>query len=193
MNTEINDEICKLEKQLSDVQSKLTELHQKKTPEEVTNYEFDGISGKTNLLELFGDKEELIVIHNMGPSCPYCTLWADGFNGFSDHFQSRAAFALTAPTDFKSLSTFADKRGWRFPYYSTITTKFQEDMGVCKKDDNNEASMWPAVSTFFKKDNKIFRQTSAGFGPGDLYCSIWHFFNLLPKSEKGWNPKFSYN
>ena len=42
-------------------------------------------------------KRDLIVIHNMGASCPYCTLWADGFNGIYDHLADRAAFVALQP------------------------------------------------------------------------------------------------
>src|ERR1700684_285660 len=49
-------------------------------PEEVRNYAFATTAGSTPLADLFGGKPDLFVIHNMGASCPYCTVWADGFN-----------------------------------------------------------------------------------------------------------------
>ncbi len=191
-NQNIEDQICKLEKQLKNIQSELVNLHSKKELEEVNNFEFEGIEGNKYLSDLFSNNNELIVIHNMGISCNYCTLWADGFNGISEHLQSRAAFALTSPTEFKKLSAFADKRGWRFPYFSTIGTDFQESLGVFYKNNQKETMMSPAMSTFIKQDNKIFRKTSSGFGPGDLYCSLWHMFDLLPTKTE-WQPKISYN
>ncbi|HEY4822831.1 MAG TPA: hypothetical protein VIH83_04000 [Candidatus Bathyarchaeia archaeon] len=41
----------------------------------------DSEGGKAALSTLFGKKDDLILVHNMGRSCPYCTMWADGFNG----------------------------------------------------------------------------------------------------------------
>jgi len=37
------------------------------------------------LSSLFGSNKDLILIHNMGRQCSYCTMWADGFNGVLDH------------------------------------------------------------------------------------------------------------
>ena len=63
-------------------------------PQDVTDYVFSGWEVPVRLSELFGDKENLILIHNMGRSCSSCTMWADGVNGVYDHLASRAAFAL---------------------------------------------------------------------------------------------------
>ena len=38
--------------------------------------------GGTILLGMFGEHDMLLLIHNMGQGCRYCTLWADGFTGF---------------------------------------------------------------------------------------------------------------
>ncbi len=44
--------------------------------------------------EMFGDKKQLLLIHNMGQGCRYCTLWADGFNGFLKHLESVMSVVL---------------------------------------------------------------------------------------------------
>ena len=46
------------------------------------------LAGETTLLDLFGDRDTLLAIHNMGQGCRYCTLWADGFNGLLPHLES---------------------------------------------------------------------------------------------------------
>jgi predicted dithiol-disulfide oxidoreductase (DUF899 family) len=54
----------------------------KKGRERVEDYEPLGWGNKkVRLSSLFGKKDELILIDNMGQGCPYCTMWADGFNG----------------------------------------------------------------------------------------------------------------
>jgi predicted dithiol-disulfide oxidoreductase (DUF899 family) len=35
------------------------------------------LQGTVRLSELFAGKADLILIHNMGTTCPNCTLWAD--------------------------------------------------------------------------------------------------------------------
>ena len=43
---------------------------------------FESEVGPVRLSELFGEHDDLVIIHNMGASCRYCTLWADGFSGY---------------------------------------------------------------------------------------------------------------
>ena len=56
----------------------------------------------------------------------------------------------------------------------------------------NEGLM-PGVSVFRKEtDGTIYRVSRAEFGPGDNFCAVWHFFDLLPEGIDGWEPKLSY-
>jgi len=36
----------------------------------------------------------------------------------------------------------------------------------------------------------MWQKTKAGFGPGDLFCSLWNFVGLLP-SNVDWSPKYN--
>jgi len=118
---------------LADYRRQIRELRQKMRgvqavvePEPVKDYTFRRADGRSvRLFELFGDKADLFVIHNMGQSCPYCTLWADGFNGAYAH-------------------------------------------------------------------GGIVRVSDASFSPGDDFCSVWHFFDLIPEGAAGWQPKYNY-
>jgi len=38
--------------------------------------------------------EDLMVVHNMGRSCPACTLQADGYTGIHPHVASRCSGAM---------------------------------------------------------------------------------------------------
>jgi predicted dithiol-disulfide oxidoreductase (DUF899 family) len=157
-------------------------------PEEVRDYEFATRAGKQRLSELFGDKSDLFVIHNMGASCRYCTLWADGFNGIYDHLADRATFVVSSPDAPEAQRRFAESRGWRFPMVSHQGTSFAADMGY-----RGEKGGWmPGVSVFRKERGRLLRVADTGLGPGDDFCSLWHFFDLLPEGAAGWQPKFRY-
>ena len=140
------------------------------------------------LSELFGDKDTLFVIHNMGSGCPYCTLWADGFNGVFDHLRNRAAFVVSSPDAPDKQRKFASGRGWRFPIVSHQGTTFAADMGYMA-----EGRPAPGVSVFKRKGDKIVRVADTSFGPGDDFAGIWHLFDLLPEGVDGWSPRFSYS
>ncbi|MFB3104798.1 MAG: DUF899 family protein, partial [Pseudomonadales bacterium] len=107
-------EIIELEQQIFELTTKLHELRKSNSGEVVANYVFDTQAGETNLLELFGDHDRLLAIHNMGQACRYCTLWADGLNGFLPHLESTMAVVLVSKDSPETQRTFANSRGWRF-------------------------------------------------------------------------------
>jgi predicted dithiol-disulfide oxidoreductase (DUF899 family) len=63
---------------IAELRRQMREVRAAAEPEEVPDYVFRNSAGSVRLSELFGEKPDLIVIHNMGTSCPNCTLWADG-------------------------------------------------------------------------------------------------------------------
>ena len=156
-------------------------------PQEISDYEFQTPEGPVRLSQLFGGHQQLIVIHNMGTSCPSCTMWADGFNGVYPHLVSRAAFVVSSPDAPQVQREFAASRGWRFAMVSHAGTTFAADMGF------RTARGWtPGVSVFQRRDARIFRVSDASFCPGDDFCAVWHLFDLLPGGAADWRPKFRY-
>lgn len=143
---------------------------------------------KVHLSDLFGKHDELIVIHNMGKSCAYCTLWADGFNGWTSHLENRAGFALVTPDAPADLKKFAKSRGWTFKTYSSQGSEFKKYLGF--QDEQGRAQ--PGVSTFYREKGRIYNIANDSFGPGDPYCGFWPLLDLLKKGINGWGPKFIY-
>lgn len=189
MKTEIDKQVDELEYQLQDIKRRLAELRRQRPAEEVGDYTLKDAGGRAVALSsLFGDKGELILVHNMGRDCPYCTMWADGFTGLVPHLSSRAAFAVTSPDPPAAQEEFRRARGWDFPLYSTEGTTFVSDMGF-----DGEEGLMPGVSVFSKDEGgQIYRVGRAEFGPGDNFCAVWHFFELLPRGVDGWEPRLSY-
>jgi len=165
-------------------------------PQDVTDYEFAGWDGPVRLSQLFGDKRDLFVIHNMGTGCAYCTMWADGFNGVYDHLADRAAFVLSSPNTPQVQKSFAKSRGWRFSMVSHQGTSFADDMGYRRPGHDVGADKlggwYPGVSVFRKEGERIVRVSDAELGPLDDFCSVWHFLGMLPEGPAGWEPKFRY-
>ena len=66
-------------------------------------------------------------------------------------------------------------------------TTFAQDMGYRANDG------WlPGVSVFKRQNGALLRVSDTRFGPGDAYCSVWHFFDLIPEGAAGWQPKYKY-
>lgn len=186
----IEQEINALEQEIMEKKSKLAGLKQKRPREEVSDYDLAGPGGTAvKLSEMFGPHDELVLVHNMGISCAYCTMWADGFNGVLNHLENRASFVVVSPDDQVTQKEFATGRNWKFKMYSASGSSFSKDMGF----QDEKGDYWPGVSTFLKKDGKIFRAAKDFFGPHDNYCNVWHLFDLLPRGINEWEPKFDYS
>ena len=109
-----NPQIAELEQQIYKLNLELHELRQSSAPEPVGPYEFATQQGQVTLLELFGEQDKLLMIHNMGQACRYCTLWADGFNGYLAHLESALSVVLVSKDSPAEQRKFANSRGWRF-------------------------------------------------------------------------------
>lgn len=179
-SAEIEKKYIKLEKEMMKSRQKMLKLNAKLAKMDVEDYTFKDKDGNdVKLSQMFGENNELIVIHNMGKSCSYCTMWADGFNGIYPHLEKRSAFALISPDAHDVQKAFADDRGWKFKMYSGKDSSFIKDMGYYTEKNG----YWPGASVFHKDDGKITRISKTVFGPGDYFCSVWHFFDMLPKSD----------
>lgn len=188
--TRLMDEVVLLQQQIEADQRRLAELKRQLPPEPVADYALARSDGTAvNLYELFGERDELIVVHNMGRGCAYCTLWADGFNGVYEHLANRAPFAVASPDTPEVQTAFANGRGWRFPMVSTVGSTFTADMGYYVEGQG----YWPGYSVFRRAaDGSVTRVAKDYFGPGDMYCGVYHLFALLPEGVADWEPRFGY-
>ncbi|WP_078380434.1 DUF899 family protein [Sutcliffiella halmapala] len=183
-------EIEVLEKEIIEKKKLLAELRKEVAGAPVENYRFLSTNNKqVSLLQLFEEKDELIVVHNMGKSCSYCTMWADGFNSVYHHIRRKAAFVVSSPDSPEVQEDFAAERRWTFPMVSTQETTFKEDTGF-----KLEGLYYPGVSVFTKDaQGNISHHTKTFFGPGDDFCSVWSFFDLLPSGYEEYRPSKKIN
>jgi len=174
--------------QIAAIRSEMRKVQAAIEPQEIRDYVFAAERGGLRLSDLFGDKRDLLVIHNMGRACVYCTLWADGYNGVYDHLASRAAFVVCSPDPPSTQKEFAASRGWKFRMISHEGTSFAEDMGYRA----NGGGWLPGISVFRREGQRILRVSDAACGPGDDFNALWHLFDLLPGGAGDWRPKFNY-
>lgn len=185
-----SDRVVALEERLDDIREELASVQRERDPEAVDGYEFERTTGgRVSLSDLFGDRDDLIVVHNMGRSCPYCTMWADGFEGLRPHLEDRAAFVVSTPDDPGCLRAFAENRGWGFDLVSTRGTTFAADMGF----ETEDGDPTPGVSTFHRtEDDEVVRVARRSFGPGDEFCATYPLFDLLLDGRGDWRPRLQY-
>jgi len=189
---ETDNTIEALQKEVNDLREKILLLRQEREWELFEDYTLSDATGNAvQLSDLFKDKDELLLVHNMGKGCAYCTLWADGFSSLTAPLNDRVPFVLVSPNPPAVMKEFAESRQWAFTTISAAGSTFTQDAGFAYEKDGKTYYM-PGVSAFAKKDGKIYRTNKDYFEPGDYYCNVWPFFDLLPKGQDQWQPKFAY-
>lgn len=191
--TDIDKEIDSLENEVELAKQRLIEARKRRPKEPIQEYVFKDVDDRqVRLSELFGDKDDLILVHNMGTGCSYCTMWADGFTGLVPHLQDRAAFVVCTPDKPEVQRKFSEKRNWNFKMVSAHDNSFIRDMGFWE-DSGPCPGPWPGVSTFHRdRDGKVYRIAKCHFGPSDDFCAVWPLLDMLEGGSNGWEPKYSY-
>jgi len=183
----MSNEIRDIEQQIYELNGKLTELRKASPPQKVPNYTFSTMEGDVTLLELFGENDKLLMIHNMGQGCRYCMLWADGFNGFLPHLESTLSVALVSKDNPELQRRFANSRSWRFKLASHGGGTYIQEQTVTEGQTNA-----PGAVVYERVGDEIFRKNSSEFGPGDIYCSMWGLLGLAGMSDADWTPQYNY-
>ena len=183
MADSIETQLAEKYQQLQALEAEIKGLQAERATMPVEDYALTTSAGDAvRLSDLFGDKDDLILIHNMGFGCPYCTMWADGFNGIYAYVQTRAAFALASPAAPEAQRKGAQWRGWTFPMVSAQDSTLFRDMGF----ETDDGAPMPGASIFHRDaDGTVTRRMSTPFGPGDRFCSVFSFLDLLPEDAGG--------
>lgn len=181
------EKINELQKQIFDLKQQLNIQLAANPATAVKDYRFKTLEGIVSLNDLFAQQDKLLLIHNMGQGCRYCTLWADGFNGFLPHLESAMSVVLVSKDTPEVQRDFANSRGWRFRLASHGGGDYIQEQTVMDGENN-----MPGVVVYEKQDNTIVRKNSAVFGPGDSYCSMWDLIGLAGLSESSWTPQYRY-
>ncbi|MFC1572881.1 DUF899 family protein [Candidatus Eisenbacteria bacterium] len=182
-----SEEIRRLEKQIGEQIVELNKLRKAHRGAEVRNYTFATLEGESALLDLFGDKDKLLMIHNMGQGCRYCTLWGDGFNGLLAHLESAMSVVLVSKDPPETQRRFANSRGWRFRLASHGGGDYIREQTTMEGSNN-----MPGAVVYQRDGDRIMRKNDCVFGPGDLYCSLWSLLGLGGLGEDEWTPQYVY-
>jgi predicted dithiol-disulfide oxidoreductase (DUF899 family) len=181
------NEISELEQRIFELTAKLNILRKQSTGSGVPNYTFATLQGETSLLDMFGDHQQLLLIHNMGQGCRYCTLWADGFNGFLKHLESVMSVVLVSKDAPELQRRFANSRDWRFRLASHGGGDYIREQSVSEGAEN-----MPGAVVYERDGDKITRKNDCVFGPGDIYCSMWSLLALAGRGDGDWTPQYAY-
>lgn len=180
-------EAQKLEFEIMQKSQQLAELRQKEEAVAVTDYRFATLDGDVGLSDLFAGRDRLLMIHNMGQGCRYCTLWADGINGVLPHLEDAMAVALVSKDPPDVQRRMALDRGWNFRLASHGGGSYMAEQCAMGEHPN-----LPGATVYERSDAKIMRRGQTAFGPGDLYSPLWHFLSLAGIGANDWTAQFHY-
>jgi predicted dithiol-disulfide oxidoreductase (DUF899 family) len=167
-------------------------------------YTFDGRNGPETLVQLFGDRSQLVVYHFMfAPEwevgCKSCSFWADNFNGITAHLRQRdVAFAAISRAPLAKLQVFAKRLGWTFKWVSSQGSNFNYDFEVSFKPEalargdamynfgklQHASSDMPGISVLAKDDSGAVFRAYSTFGRGiDMMNTAYQYLDLVPKGR----------
>lgn len=176
-----------LEAEIMEKALKLAALRAAEPSREVRNYEFETLNGKARLANLFAGRDTLLMIHNMGQGCRYCTTWADGVNGILRHLEDAMSVVLVSKDPPETQRRLAEDRGWRLRMASHGGGDYIVEQSVVAGERN-----MPGAVIYHMNGGKIMRRGRAVFGPGDLYSPLWHFLALAGVGPDDFTPQFHY-
>ncbi len=179
--------ISELERQVFELTERLNALRRAAIGRPILDYDLQALEGATRLSELFGGRDKLLAIHNMGQGCRYCTLWADGINGFLPHLESELAVVLLSKDPPATQRRFANARGWRFRLASHGGGDYIREQTTAPGVDN-----MPGAVLYELDNGAILRKNAVVFGPGDMFCPAWSLLALAGIGADEWTPQFTY-
>jgi predicted dithiol-disulfide oxidoreductase (DUF899 family) len=174
-----------LEAEIMEKASRLARLRAAEPAVEVKDYEFQTLNGPARLSALFADRDRLLMIHNMGGGCRYCTTWADGINGVLRHLEEAMAVVLVSKDPPDVQRRLAEDRGWRMRMASHGGGPYMTEQSIGEGN-------YPGAVVYELEGGKILRRGRAPFGPGDLYSPLWHFLALAGVPAEEFTPQFHY-
>jgi predicted dithiol-disulfide oxidoreductase (DUF899 family) len=148
------------------------------------NYIFDGNDGTVSLLDLFGQRRQLIVYHFMfgtgvngwpDAGCTGCSMVADQI-GHLAHFHARdTSLVLVSVAPLSRIEAYRKRMGWQIPWVSSAGSEFNKDFGR-----TTEAGEMFGLSVFLRDDENVFRTYFTEGRGVEALGSVWTFLDLTP-------------
>ena len=151
------------------------------------DYAFAGPDGEVRLADLFEGRNQLIVGHFMfDPSwedgCPSCSAGADEVaDGLLEHLHSRdTTLAYVSRAPYPKIAAYKERRGWRFPWYSSYGTRFNHDFGVTLDEAGEEPQEIPGTSVFLRVGGDVFHTYSSYARGAEWTGGSYAYLDLTP-------------
>jgi len=123
----------------------------------VENYTFEGADGPVSLIDLFGDRSQLIVQNFMfhpdwDAGCPSCSNLADNVPHLSHFGPYDVSFARISRAPIDRIAAYSTRMGWSAPWVSAFNSSYNQDWGWTQLD----GSEVPGVSFYLRVDDRPY-------------------------------------
>ena len=169
------------------------------------DYVFEGPEGEASLLDMFGERRQLIVQHFMfdpkwEDGCPSCTYFSEDL-GYLPHLHEKdTSFVVISRAPLQKIEAYKRKKGWIFSWYSSFGSDFNYDFHVTMDEsvapaeynyrsaaEHRRSGMpWytegeqPGVSVFLREGERVFHTYSAFARGSEHLVSTAMFLDLTP-------------
>ncbi|BBX37219.1 hypothetical protein MMAG44476_38330 [Mycolicibacterium mageritense DSM 44476 = CIP 104973] len=143
-----------------------------------SDYAFDGPAGRTNLLDLFDGRRQLIVyrafvepgVHGWPDhGCVGCSLMADHIGNLA-HLNARdTTLVYVSRAAQADLQRIKARMGWEIPWYTILDT-FDTDFGV---------QDWHGTNAFIRTpEDEVFRTYFINNRGDEAFVNTWSFLDM---------------
>jgi predicted dithiol-disulfide oxidoreductase (DUF899 family) len=172
------------------------------------DYVFTGPDGECRLIDLFGRNLQLAMRHFMfepewEDGCPSCTAAADEMSrGLFEHLHARDTHIVhVARAPIEKIERYREKKGWKFPFYSSYGSDFNYDFGVTVDhsrgaDTYNYRELeaegeYPGTSFFLRVGEDVFHTYSTFARGGEQFGGSYYWLDMsaLGRQEDWEEPK----
>jgi predicted dithiol-disulfide oxidoreductase (DUF899 family) len=138
-------------------------------------YVFDTPDGPKHLLDLFGDKQQLVVYQFMdnGPDeyCPGCTHFTNNVTALPTLAENGVSWVTVSNMPLAQIEAYASRKGWTVPFVSSHGTAFSADCGSV------DGFM---LTVFFRDGDKIYRTYNTTARGVDRLLFVNNILDLTP-------------
>ncbi|TMB88957.1 MAG: DUF899 domain-containing protein [Chloroflexi bacterium] len=147
-------------------------------------YVFEGPSGRSELLDLFEGRRQLILYHFMfaadvegwpSAGCPGCSMFVDQIGNLAHLHARDTSFALVSRAPLANIITYKERMGWTIPWLSSSASDFNDDFGVTTAEGETFG-----LSVFLHDGENVFRTYFTTARGVEALGSVWTFLDLTP-------------
>jgi predicted dithiol-disulfide oxidoreductase (DUF899 family) len=175
-------------------------------------YEFDSLSGKVTLAQLFNGRSQLLINHfMMGPGvshqCVGCSFGVDNVESMLVHLENHdISYVTVARAPIEEIEIVRKRMGWQITWVSSYHSDFNYDFNVSFKPEDmaagnayyNYRRTNPGVedlsgsSVFFKDDAGQIFHTYSSYARGDeQFLGAYAILDVMPKGRNENGPYHS--